>query len=184
MEGDTNITATFNMIPPIANFTASPTSGVTPLGVTFTDQSTWTPSSWQWDFGDNTTSNVQNPVHTYNNTGDYTVTLTASNAGGSDVKVLSNYIHVVPGGTCRISGAPPVYYQTLQAAYDAAVDNSVIQCRGESTAESLNMNRDIAVTLEGGYNSDFTSQTGNTTLHGSITAGSGTATIENFILDQ
>jgi YD repeat-containing protein len=184
VEGDINITATFNMIPPIANFTASPTSGVTPLGVTFTDQSTWTPSSWQWDFGDGATSTLQNPVHTYNNSGDYTVTLTASNAGGSDVKVLSNYIHVVPGGACRISGAPPVYYQTLQAAYDAAVDNSVIQCRGESTAESLNMNRDIAVTLEGGYNSDFTSQTGNTTLHGSITAGSGTATIENFILDQ
>ena len=184
VDGDLNITATFNMIPPIANFTALPTSGVAPLGVTFTDQSTWTPSSWQWDFGDGATSTLQNPVHTYNNSGDYTVTLTASNAGGSDVKVLSNYIHVVPGGTCRISGVPPVYYQTLQAAYDAAVDNSVIQCRGESTAESLNMNRDIAVTLEGGYNSDFTSQTGNTTLHGSITAGSGTATIESFILDQ
>jgi hypothetical protein len=67
---------------PIASFSASPTSGVVPLQVVFTDTSTGGPTSWQWDFGDATTSQEQNPTHTYTAPGTYTVTLTASNALG------------------------------------------------------------------------------------------------------
>jgi PKD repeat protein len=37
---------------PISNFSASPTSGNTPLTVNFTDMSTGSPTSWYWDFGD------------------------------------------------------------------------------------------------------------------------------------
>ena len=70
--------------PPTAAFNADKTSGDAPLTVTFTDASTGAPTSWAWNFGDQTTSNVQNPpAHTYSAAGDYTVTLTASNAGGS-----------------------------------------------------------------------------------------------------
>lgn len=36
--------------------------------------------SFEWDFGDNTTSTIQNPVKTYTQTGEYTVTLTARNS--------------------------------------------------------------------------------------------------------
>ena len=36
------------------------------------------PYSWHWDFGDANTSNEQNPIHTYTNAGDYTVTLTVT----------------------------------------------------------------------------------------------------------
>ena len=50
--------------------------------VTFTDASTNTPASWLWDFGDGDTSTLQNPAHTYDDDGDYTVTLVATNAGG------------------------------------------------------------------------------------------------------
>jgi PKD repeat protein len=53
------------------------------LSVTFVDQSTGSPTSWSWDFGDGATSAQQNPTHTYARTGSYTVILTASNAGGS-----------------------------------------------------------------------------------------------------
>jgi PKD repeat protein len=70
--------------PPTAAFNADKTSGDAPLVVTYTDASTGSPTSWAWNFGDQTTSNVQNPPpHTYSTAGDYTVTLTASNAGGS-----------------------------------------------------------------------------------------------------
>ncbi|MGA2934840.1 MAG: DUF2341 domain-containing protein, partial [Methanomicrobiales archaeon] len=62
--------------PPVAAFSASPISGKAPLTVTFTDQSTNTPTSWSWDFGDGATSNLQNPVHTYTAAGTYTVKLT------------------------------------------------------------------------------------------------------------
>jgi len=68
----------------LVNFTADPTTGVTPLSVRFTDESTNTPSSWAWDFGDGSTSTVQNPVHVYTSSGTYTVTLTATNTGGSN----------------------------------------------------------------------------------------------------
>lgn len=81
-------------IPPIADFTGSPTSGNAPLTVNFTDQSTGNPSSWSWDFGDGSISTQQNPTHIYNIAGDYTVTLTVSNNCGSDGETKMNYITV------------------------------------------------------------------------------------------
>jgi PKD repeat protein len=68
---------------PTASFTASPTTGSAPLGVTFTDTSTGAPTSWAWDFGDGGTSTAQSPSHTYTDPGIYTATLTATNALGS-----------------------------------------------------------------------------------------------------
>jgi len=59
-----------------ASFTATPTSGPAPLTVSFTDTSYGYPTCWLWDFGDSTTSDEQNPTHTYAVNGDYTVTLT------------------------------------------------------------------------------------------------------------
>jgi len=84
--------------PPVADFVGSPTSGTAPLSVQFTDQSTGNPTSWSWDFGDGGTSTAQNPTHVYQNPGTYTVTLTVSNADGSDTLVRTNYITVNPGG--------------------------------------------------------------------------------------
>jgi len=53
--------------------------------VNFVDRSTGEPTNWAWNFGDNTpTSRQQNPIHTYENAGSYTVRLTVSNANGSD----------------------------------------------------------------------------------------------------
>ena len=69
--------------PPVsAGFSASPTSGQAPLGVQFTDQSSGPVVSWSWDFGDGASSSAQNPAHTYNNAGSYTVTLTVANSAG------------------------------------------------------------------------------------------------------
>src|SRR6185312_12325585 len=79
--------------PPVADFTANPTSGNAPLSVQFTDRSTGTISSWDWNFGDGSAhSSAQNPSHTYNNAGDYTATLTVTGPGGSNSKSLN--IHV------------------------------------------------------------------------------------------
>jgi hypothetical protein len=84
--------------PPVAQFTGTPTSGYSSLTVKFTDQSTNSPTSWSWDFGDgdSTNSTVQNPVHTYNSAGIYTVELTATNADGSDAEEKEDYITVTP----------------------------------------------------------------------------------------
>jgi len=79
---------------PQAFFTGSPSSGASPLNVTFTDSTTGSPTSWYWDFGDGGTSTLQNPSHTYSATGTYTVSLTATNIGGSDTITRSGYVYV------------------------------------------------------------------------------------------
>lgn len=61
----------------VASFTTSVSSGQLPLEVTFTDTSSGSPTSWFWDFGDGNSSTLQNPTHTYNTSGVFSVTLTA-----------------------------------------------------------------------------------------------------------
>ncbi|MFH0813075.1 MAG: PKD domain-containing protein [Pseudomonadota bacterium] len=80
----------------IALFTATPLSGNAPLTVSFTDQSIGDPTSWLWNFGDSQTSTEQNPTHIYASAGTYTVSLTVSNASGSDTMTRTNYITVNP----------------------------------------------------------------------------------------
>lgn len=43
-----------------------------------------TPITYEWDFGDGTTSTSMNPTHSYTNTGNYTITLIATNTYGAD----------------------------------------------------------------------------------------------------
>jgi LPXTG-motif cell wall-anchored protein len=74
---------------PVASFTASATSGKAPLVVRFNDTSANTPTSWLWAFGDGSTSPEQNPSHTYQEPGTYTVSLTATNAAGNSFKSIT-----------------------------------------------------------------------------------------------
>jgi len=81
---------------PVANFSASPTSGIALLKVQFTDTSTGIPTEWQWDFGDGRTSTYyQNPRHTYLKAGNYTVSLKVKNAVGSNKTIKKDYINVI-----------------------------------------------------------------------------------------
>jgi PKD repeat protein len=84
--------------PPSADFYGKPTSGKAPLNVRFTDTSTGSPTSWSWEFGDGTTATDKNPVHSYTSVGKYTVSLTASNAGGNTTKTRTQYITVSGAG--------------------------------------------------------------------------------------
>jgi len=79
---------------PVANFSATPTTGCGPLNVTFTDQSSNSPTAWTWDFGNGQISSRQNPVITYSNPGTYNVRLIVRNASGSDVVEKDGYITV------------------------------------------------------------------------------------------
>ena len=72
---------------PTAGFTATPTSGSTPLSVTFTHTSTGQLESATWDFGDGSpllADLTQVVTHTYTQSGTYTAVLTVSNQSGSD----------------------------------------------------------------------------------------------------
>jgi PKD repeat protein len=56
------------------------------------------PYSYQWDFGDGTTSTDNNPEHKYKSKGTYTVTLTVTDdRGNQDTEKRSDYITILPG---------------------------------------------------------------------------------------
>jgi PKD repeat protein len=81
-------------LPPVAAFSVDTLRGATALSVTFTDNSTESPTAWFWDFGDGVTDTAQNPVHIYSISGKHTVTLTVTNASGSDVVVKYQLIYI------------------------------------------------------------------------------------------
>jgi PKD repeat protein len=91
---------------PVTSFTATPTSGTSPLTVQFIDGSTGSPTSWSWDFGDGGSSTDEDPSHTYTADGNYTVSLTASNAVGSDTATEDNYITVGSAPVASFTATP------------------------------------------------------------------------------
>lgn len=92
---DTQI-RTVNVTTLVADFASNLTEGHVPLEVQFADQSTGNVTEWLWDFGDGNTSNEQNPIHTYNSCGIYTVSLTISNPTLSDTETKIGFIMVLP----------------------------------------------------------------------------------------
>lgn len=80
---------------PVAGFTGVPTSGVAPLDVAFTNQSTGDLDSCSWAFGDGETSDeCAGTTHTYTAVGLYTVALTVTGPAGSDILTRPDYIVV------------------------------------------------------------------------------------------
>ena len=92
--------------PPVAEFSGDPTIGAAPLTVDFTDLSTNSPTSWSWTFGDSGTSAAQNPSHDYTSTGQYTVSLEATNHYGADTETKNDYIDVGNAPVADFSGSP------------------------------------------------------------------------------
>jgi PKD repeat protein len=109
---------------PVAAISANKTSWSSPAAIQFYDRSAGFPTSWAWDFGDGTTANVKNPVHTYTGIGNYTVNLTVTNEVGSDTKVMPDYIRV---------SAPVIPVAKLSANRTAGPAPIVIQFYDRST---------------------------------------------------
>lgn len=72
---------------PLAMFGVNITGGTAPLAVQFTDMSMGMPVLWNWDFGDNTGSADQNPIHVFSTAGTYLVSLNITNVTGSSSAV-------------------------------------------------------------------------------------------------
>ena len=122
---------------PKAGFRASVTRGVAPLTTAFRDDSTGENiTSWQWDFGDGQTSTEQNPAHSYESAGAYTVSLTVTNSGGSRSIARQNHIQVidalvwetVPRSTDTVIQTPEGTI-TLVIPAGAVIDNASIIIR-------------------------------------------------------
>jgi PKD repeat protein len=109
---------------PVADFSASPTSGLAPLSVHFTDLSTNSPTSWAWDFDNDGVidSTVKNPVWAYEASGSYSVKLAVSNIIGSDDLVKEYYIDVSSGESWTVFHGNQQL--TGYSGYDAPDTNS------------------------------------------------------------
>lgn len=77
---------------PTAAFVASAESGIVPMEIAFTDESTGAVTWWAWDFGDGTASSQRNPSHVYQAKGTYTVSFTVGGPGGPNTLTRSDYI--------------------------------------------------------------------------------------------
>lgn len=96
---------------PSVNFTGSPLTGCFPLPVNFTDQTlpgSGSISSWQWDFGDGTSSTQQNPSHTYTAAGNYNVSLRVVNSTGCNtVLTKTQYVRISTGVRAGFNNSLP-----------------------------------------------------------------------------
>jgi PKD repeat protein len=179
-------TADISDTSPTADFTGNPTSGTAPFTVTFTNNSTAydQPLTCEWDFdNDGSTDSYEgNTFYTYDNPGTYSVKLTVTDSDGSpNTLTRTNYIYVC-AAPVRILGVTSVYFPTLQEAYDIAEDGDIIQSQVATLTENFNINMDKTVTIKGGYDCSYTTQTGKTTINGTLNIIDGTATIENLVL--
>ncbi|MDU0460262.1 MAG: hypothetical protein RW306_16160 [Geobacteraceae bacterium] len=94
----------------------------------------------------------------------------------SSAKAVTATFNLLP--PVRLNRATPLYYSTLQDAYNAAVSGDVIQLKEGTLAGSLNMNRAIAVSLKGGYNASYSAVSSSTLLQGTVTLGLGSAVLD------
>lgn len=92
-----------------ADFTFAQTSCSSAVSFSSTSQNSGSgfASQWNWNFGDNTSSNLQNPVHLYAAPGTYTVTLTVTSDSGC-VKVLTKNVVVGQQLTASLNLIAPV----------------------------------------------------------------------------
>ncbi len=86
------------------------------------------------------------------------------------------------GAPVKIDMGTVYYYSLLQDAYNAAADDDTIKVISVTFIEDLSVNRNISVTLQGGYDGSYSSNTGATTLQGKINISNGIVAIENFHL--
>ncbi|MBF0451596.1 MAG: carboxypeptidase regulatory-like domain-containing protein [Candidatus Magnetomorum sp.] len=115
------ITAIFKAVtPPTAQFNATPVTGYAPLTVQLNNQSSGEIRTYQWNFGDGAASILQSPIHTYAVPGNYSVSLTVSGPGGTDILVKENWM-IVQKNPVKIdfhgdqrSGVAPLIVQFIE----------------------------------------------------------------------
>ncbi|MGI6411962.1 MAG: PKD domain-containing protein [Bacteroidales bacterium] len=88
---------------PSAKFTASKTSVVTGEVITFTN-ATVDGYSYEWNFGDGTTSTEENPTHAYEDAGTYNVQLTSFSKNGKKSNASSQTITVTKANEIKYDG--------------------------------------------------------------------------------
>jgi len=94
---------------PAANFTFTPAAGVVDEAIQFTDTSqatSGTITAWEWDFGDGGTSTQQNPTHTYDAVGTYSVELIVTDSFDRTDTITRQVFVSTGGAAAAVFGYP------------------------------------------------------------------------------
>ncbi|MDQ1276288.1 MAG: hypothetical protein QG610_1864, partial [Euryarchaeota archaeon] len=142
-------------VAPEPSFVRNVTSGAAPLTVSFFDASRYSPTAWEWDFGDGTKSTEQNPVHTYTEAGLYTVTLSVENEFGANSSSWTDCVSLgEQNATIYVdddaSGTDPDTYSSIQEAVDSAATGSTIIVRDGWYYETVNVDKPLTIISESG----------------------------------
>ena len=97
---------------PNINFYPDITSGCQPLKVTFSETSSGTGDNFNWNFGDGSPENIgtqKNPIHIYENSGTFDVSLTVTSSHGCENTLHQyNLIHVYKKPTAKFTANPEI----------------------------------------------------------------------------
>ncbi len=147
---------------PLANFSATPSSGAPPLAVQFSNQSSGDISAYHWDFGDGDSSAETHPAHIYQSAGAYEVVLLARGPGGearAARQIVVQAEQIAPP-TASFSpsvteGQAPLSLQLTNTS-SGAIESYHWDFNGDGFPDSLE--RDPAITLgeAGEYNIQLT----------------------------
>jgi PKD repeat protein len=164
-----------NGTPPVANITANVTSGVATLNVQFTGVSTGgEATSWNWSFGDGTANSTsQSPLHQYTTGGIYNVSLTVTNAFGSNTTTKTNYIKVL---ATNFTGTPTTGTAPLSVAF-----NDTSTPYGNATTWAWNFGDGQQSTLQNITHVYTSAGSYNVTLNVTTDFTTGTKTATNYI---
>ncbi len=164
--------------PVVANFSGTPTIGIAPLNVTFTNASTGTDTTttYLWEFGDGSTSTEKDPPpHVYNAIQSYNVKLTVTGPAGTSVEDRPGYVAVVAPVAADFTATPlsgPVPLDVTFADTSSGADpaTTYLWDFGDGTAGSTERNPvhqydhtglyNVRLTVTGLFNSDVRTQDG------------------------
>ena len=136
---------------PEAAFETNEKDGKAPLTVQFADTTSGTTNSWLWDFGDGSTSTEINPIHVYNEPGNYDVTLTVSGSEGATTKVERNCVWTY---TLPLNGHFVAYIGEIIDPINSVFRLSTVDCRNNSIVDQTYLPDeplDISATRDGEY---------------------------------
>ncbi|HNS50786.1 MAG TPA: PKD domain-containing protein [Anaerolineae bacterium] len=141
--------------PAQAGFVGAPTSGLVPLLVSFTNQSSGEYDTCEWTFGDGAASSLcEDPTHTYAAAGLYTVALTVSGPGGTDTLTRTSYIAVYEPVVAGFAGYPTNGLVPLLVSFTNQSDGDYTSCEwtfGDGGTSSSCQNPTHTYTAAGVY---------------------------------
>lgn len=106
-----------------AAFAATDSSFALGTSILFSDLSEGLPEKWHWDFGDGTSDSIQNPWHSYQAAGIYTVTLIVEKDQQIDTLVIDSFIEVHLNLELSIDTTHVICYGGNNGAIDITVLN-------------------------------------------------------------